>query len=494
MKLLPLLRLALLLVAPLWAQPVRFDALQLDAAPGSTAPQLASAYDGSLYASWVEPTTDGGHALRITRFDREADAWLAPGTVASGSNWFINSADTPSVAAGLRGKVAAVWFERGDGDAHSHAYHAVYATSDNHGQTWSPPAPLSIESHVTEFATITPLINGKWLAVWLDGRAHTDGGPMQLRSRLLGSDEPDTLIDDRVCDCCSLATTVLPNGSVLLAYRDRSDDEVRDIAYRRYSRGAWTEATAPTSDGWTINACPVNGPALSRRGAHVAAAWFTAADGEPVVKTARSNNIGRSWNLVGPVSDPDARPIGRASVAVTRDGSQWVGWVEAPGTYALRRVDAEGVMHAIDRLPLPPSEASAAPHDRPRMTLLDNRSDQPARLLILRPEPTGVASYIATLPLEEGAAVDDCGCGPQEDTSRGHAMRGRIEKVMTERNALLVAHEEVPGVMKAMTMQFSVDPRVIPLVADGQEIMARMERRDDGKWWLFNIRLLKAAN
>lgn len=478
-----------LIALSLAAQDVRFSDLPLAAAPGSTAPDVSSAHDGSLYTSWLEPLADGGHALRVARFDREADAWMAPVTIASGTNFLVNGADTPTIAAGLRGQVAAVWYENGEG----HAYHAVTATSTDQGATWSEPSVLSTESDVTEFAVLAPLLNGKWLAIWLDGRAHVSGGPMQLRSRLLGSEEPDTLIDERTCDCCNLALTVLPNGAVLLAYRDRSDDEIRDIAYQRYSRGQWSPARAPGEDGWEIAGCPVNGPALSRRGAHVAAAWFTAAHGEPKVMTARSSNIGNSWNLSGSVSDGEPRPLGRVSIAVTRDGSQWISWVETGGALVLRRLDRDGRFHATSRLAVEDANA-LSPHARPRVTLLDNRADQPARLLIVRPEPTGVRSYIATLPLEEGAAIDDCGCGPQEDTTRGHPLRGRIVKVMTDKDALLVAHEEIPGVMKAMTMQFSVDPRIIPLVADGQEIMARMERRDDGRWWLFNLRLLKEAN
>ncbi|MCC5023117.1 MAG: copper-binding protein [Candidatus Synoicihabitans palmerolidicus] len=484
--------IALTLVAGLHAQSVRFDALPLNAAPGSTTPAIASAYDGSLYVSWIEPlANNAGHTLRLAQFDHEADSWAAPRTVAAGADWFINGADTPPGSAGLRGKVVATWYVKDPSGGH--AYHAVYATSEDHGQTWSPPAPITSESTVTEFVSIAPLSNGEWLTIWLDGRAHATDGPIQLRSRLLGSDETDTLIDDRVCDCCNIAPLVLPNGAILIAYRDRSDDETRDFAFQRYSRGTWSPAKAPPADGWQIAVCPVNGAHLSRRGAHVVAAWFASADDNPKVMTARSNNIGNSWNLAGQVSDPAIKPLGRVASAVTRDGSQWISWVEVTGDLALRRLGSDGVMPAIDRLPLPADNALPGPHARPRLTLLDNRSDTPARLLIARPESHGIATYIATLPLDEGAAVDDCGCGPSEAATRGHALRGQIKSILTDRNALVVAHEEIPGVMKAMTMRFQVDPRVLPLVAADQQIMARMERREDGKWWLFNIRLLNRS-
>ncbi len=483
--------LSLLLATLAVAQDVRFDELPLGAAPGSTTPDLGIAHDTSLYVSWIEPTVDGlGHALRFATFQRDVDAWSEPRTIARGDNWLINGADTPTISVGLRGKVAVTWPVVGEPGGH--AYHTVYATSEDAGRSWTTPAPISTESDTTEFAVLAPLINGRWLALWLDGRGHADDGPMQLRSRVLGSEEPDTLVDDRVCDCCNLAVTVLPNGAVLAAYRDRSENEVRDIVYQRYRRGTWTPAKSPGGDGWQINACPVNGPRLTRRGAHVGAAWFTMAGGTPTVMTARSNNIGNSWNLAGPVSDPEHPPVGRVDLVVTRDGSQWISWEERGGALALRQLDRDNVTGPIQRLPLV-GQNRPGPHDRTRMVLLDNRADQAARLLIARPEGDRVRTYIATLPYDETATLDDCGCGPQEDTSRGHAVRGRIEQVLADRGALLVAHEEVPGVMKAMTMQFKVDPRVLPLVKPGQSVMARMERRADGQWWLFNLRLLKTA-
>ncbi len=480
------------LAVSLAAQSVRFEPLPLPVAAGATTPAFASAHDASLYVSWIEPNVGGNaHTLRIAHFDRESDTWREPRTVAAGADWFINGADTPTIAAGLRGKVAAVWYVQAD-HASGHGYHAVYATSEDYGVNWSVPQPLTTESHATEFVSIAPLLNGSWLAVWLDGRARADGGAMQLRSRILGNEEPDTLVDDRVCDCCNLATLVLPNGAVLRAYRDRSEDEVRDIALQRYRRGVWESAPAPAGDDWKITGCPVNDPQLARRGAHVALSWFTAAGDFPRVMTARSNDIGQSWNLSGEITATEDHPVGRTDIAVTRDGSQWISWVAADGATMLRRVAADNTMPDAARLALP-AGAKPGPHARPRLTLLDNRSDQPARLLIARSEGDRVATTIAVLPLEEGAVVDDCGCGPGEDANRGHVVKGVIEKILPDRQALVVTHEEVPGVMKAMTMQFQVDPRVIPMVAEGQQVLARMERRDDGKWWLFNIRLLKTA-
>jgi len=91
--------------------------------------------------------------------------------------------------------------------------------------------------------------------------------------------EGETLLDPRVCDCCPTATVLCPDGSVLVAYRDRSEEEVRDIAVTRYKGGAWSTPRVVHRDEWKIAGCPVNGPALAVSDSLVALAWFTMAGG-----------------------------------------------------------------------------------------------------------------------------------------------------------------------------------------------------------------------
>ncbi|GAB5560918.1 MAG: hypothetical protein SynsKO_25650 [Synoicihabitans sp.] len=465
------------------AAPLEFRELPLPSKSGSAFADLAYAQDGNVYASWIESGEADDHALRVARFDRETESWGKPTTIATGENWFLNAADTPQIATGLRGRVAAAWYvNNSDG-----GYHARISTSTDYGANWTAGEVLTRESDKTEFVELAPLLNGKWLAVWLDARDRAASGNMQLRSREIGSEAPDQLVDDRVCDCCSITSLVLPNGRVLTAYRDRSADEIRDIAYQTYNRGEWSPSAAPIDDGWKIEGCPVNGASLGRRSGQVAAAWFTGANDTPQVLTARSNNLGRSWNLVTRMDDPTVPTKGQVNVAVLRDGSQWISWLENTGTFALRGLKRDGSRTATYRLPHP-SEG------RPNMVLLSNRSDRGAELLIAQSERDRVKTYIAQLPDDADATLDDCGCDPGEEANRGHAVKGEIVDILQDRDALLVKHEEVPGVMMAMTMAFQVDRRVLNLVKAGQNISGRMERRDDGKWWLFGIRILDSVN
>jgi Cu/Ag efflux protein CusF len=70
-----------------------------------------------------------------------------------------------------------------------------------------------------------------------------------------------------------------------------------------------------------------------------------------------------------------------------------------------------------------------------------------------------------------------------------HPLKGVVMGIMAEKTALLVKHEEIPGVMRAMTMMFKVEPAVLQQVKRGDAIKALMSRRDDG-WWLTAVEVV----
>ena len=65
----------------------------------------------------------------------------------------------------------------------------------------------------------------------------------------------------------------------------------------------------------------------------------------------------------------------------------------------------------------------------------------------------------------------------------GHSMRGVVQNIMTERSALLVKHEEIPGIMRAMTMLLKVTESDLKSVQKDQAITGLLVRKPDG-WWL----------
>jgi Cu/Ag efflux protein CusF len=88
-------------------------------------------------------------------------------------------------------------------------------------------------------------------------------------------------------------------------------------------------------------------------------------------------------------------------------------------------------------------------------------------------------------------ACPTCGAATVAATEEpaGHPLTGVVVQVMAERQALLVKHEEIPGVMRAMTMMLRVDEQTLKSVNAGDAITAIMFRDAEGRWALRDVKL-----
>ncbi|MDP1579444.1 MAG: copper-binding protein [Candidatus Didemnitutus sp.] len=83
---------------------------------------------------------------------------------------------------------------------------------------------------------------------------------------------------------------------------------------------------------------------------------------------------------------------------------------------------------------------------------------------------------------------------PAEKAAVLHPLKGIVVDVMTSRQALMVKHEEIPGVMRAMTMMFRVEPEVLEAVKKGDAIKGLMGRDEHNRWILRDVVVVAAAN
>ncbi|MDZ7773853.1 MAG: hypothetical protein U5K31_14100 [Balneolaceae bacterium] len=298
-------------------------------------PNLQAGPDGGVWLSWVEENADsagdGQAHLRYARW--EENSWGASQTVASGNDWIVNWADIPSVT-GVNGALLAAHWLR---EIPSPGFTYEVRMSLRGNGDWDDPFTLHDDSTATEhgFVSLLPRQDGSMLALWLDGRRTADRGPdsyfdlgqaMTLRSAEVDGDgvRNRRLVDPAICDCCNTALAAVPGGAVA-AWRDRTEDEIRDISVARYRDGAWSEPVSVHQDGWNISACPVNGPALASSDSTVLLAWYTEAGGTPRVKASRSDDGGMSFGE--PVTVDLGAPLGRVDAAISGD-RLYVSWME----------------------------------------------------------------------------------------------------------------------------------------------------------------------
>lgn len=318
-------------------------------------PNLFVSNNGQVYLSWVEYLDDRTDALLFSRL--ENDRWSQPNEIARGTNWFVNWADFPSLAAFYQNNniLAAHWLQKSATGTYD--YDVRIALSKDGGKTW----PTSLIPHTDGvaaehgFVTLLPLENGRIFATWLDGRntkgghdhgtEHGHSGAMTLRTAEIdenGRLYEEAELDNRVCDCCQTDAAITANGPVVI-YRDRSEEEIRDISIVRRVDGQWTAPQKIFDDHWKIAGCPVNGPAIAAHGESVAIAWFTAADTVSQVKVVLSNDAGATFG--SPIRVDDGNPLGRVDIVHAENGRVIVSWLENVadgGEIRLAKVDAQG--------------------------------------------------------------------------------------------------------------------------------------------------------
>jgi hypothetical protein len=255
----------------------------------------------------------------------------------------VNSADVPSVRFLSDGTLVAHWTEENGPDPEASTLQLSW--SKDRGKTWTAPITPHADTSQTQhgFASLFETPSG-FGALWIDGRT-VDAEQMDLRARTYdqgGKGGAETIVDTRVCECCSTAVASTTNGAIA-AFRNRGASEVRDIYVTRLVAGKWTPASAVHADGWSIDACPVNGPAISAAGTDVAVAWFTVQKGQGHSYVAFSRDEGRTFG--GPIRIDDATSTGRVEIGLLPDGSAVASWVEFANnvsSFRVRRIGRGG--------------------------------------------------------------------------------------------------------------------------------------------------------
>lgn len=341
-------------------------------------PYLIKGGDDLLYMSWVEKRDSGWIDLKYSV--QKEDIWQTPEVIASGNDWFVNWADYPMMAVDKQGNMIAHFLAKSSSGTYSYDVNVVYKPV---GGEWSESIIPHDDGTPTEhgFVTMLPKNDGTFLLSWLDGRYtgggdhdsgdHGGGGAMTIRTAtldMMGNLTQKAELDSRVCDCCQTGGAMTPSGPVIV-YRDRSEEEMRDMSFVRLVDNNWTESKAVNSDGWKIAGCPVNGPRIAAYENTTATAWFTAAEGIAKVKVAFMDDSGASFQE--PIIVDDSVSVGRVDIVMIDNQSAYVSWLDLEGEtpfIKFRKVSKNGSMND----PIIVSETSASRGSGfPQMELID---------------------------------------------------------------------------------------------------------------------------
>ena len=309
----------------------------------SAQPNLMVGPKGDVYLSWIEVDKVGKSSLKFASKTKEG--WSEAKPIISSDELYINWADFPSLYELADGTLAAHWLatvpDRG-------GYNVSVAFSRDRGATWGMPVTPHRDGTQAEhgFVSLAPSTDG--LAVlWLDGRKLESGSDdvalMSTSITVDGKPGAESEIDDRVCECCQPASIARSGGGMLTVYRDRSKDEIRDIVISQFDGKAWSPPKTVFDDHWMITACPIQGPAISASGDHVAVAWFTGANNKPKVQLALSSDGGKTFGA--PTQIDEGEPVGRVDVASLDTGGAIVTWIEHTdrgGEIRARQVGSNG--------------------------------------------------------------------------------------------------------------------------------------------------------
>lgn len=246
------------------------------------------------------------------------------------------------------------------------------ARSRDGGRTFGPPVPLQASGAAGDrgWQSLTLDARGNAHAIWLDHRGMAaakgapaehkgehDGVAMAQRSGLYYASSAGGAASERelfkgVCYCCKTAMATGPDGTLYAAWRHVFAGNFRDMGFTASRDGGKTFAplVRVNQDGWSINGCPDDGPAMAvdARGA-VHLVWPTVSGGTEGALLYAVSRDGRSFATPIRVPTLGSPKPSHPQIAIDGQGRVVVAWDEVRGGIrgaAFNRMTAAGTFGA----------------------------------------------------------------------------------------------------------------------------------------------------
>ena len=311
-----------------FAQTLQVESVPNSSNPGSVQANWTVTRDGKPLLSWVETEKDGSYTLKYAI--RNGAQWSQPRTIAAHREFFRQPAELPGMVQLSDGTLLAHWVEMPEGADDAEF---VFVSASKDGAVWSKPVMANKDKSMVQHGLASMAASGEHEAsvMWLEALKGEDG-PVSLKRTVVNNQAAvvkEEAIDTDVCACCPTAIVNTAKG-LLVAYRDHTKEDIRDISVVRFEAGKWSASKNINPDQWKLNACPTNAAAAGAKGDQVAISWFTAAGGSPRVQAVFSSDGGVTFGK--PVLVSTGRSYGYTSLALDDKGGAIVSWLEEGGS------------------------------------------------------------------------------------------------------------------------------------------------------------------
>lgn len=354
--------------------------ISLKATFQSSEPNLFTSLDGTTYLSFISTDLSSEESkLYFSTLDLDNLKWNKPSLINSSADWFVNWADFPRITANNLNGLSVHYLQKSGEDTYS--YDIKVMNSSDGGANWNKPLKLHTDNTKTEHGFVSTInYNNDFLSTYLDGRqnelAKHDKGikpQMTLRSTSYNVDGEilmDKLIDDRVCDCCQTDLGITKSNIPITVYRDRSENETRDIYYSFFKDSNWSIPAVVNNDKWIISGCPVNGPAISTFKNSSSVVWYTEEEGESKLKIAFSENIINGFD--DPILINANDPLGRVDIEMISETSSLISYMDIVDEKAYIKVQKINSITGNNKFIIIEEISNTRASGFPKINIIDN--------------------------------------------------------------------------------------------------------------------------
>lgn len=363
---------------------------------GNSAPWVAS-HGRFVAVSWVAAVASTADVFLATS-DDDGRSFGAPVKVnAVAGEVRANGEIAPRVAlhqvAGSdRPGIVVAWNARDQGTE------IKLARSRDFGKTFAAPVSLQTKGAVGDRGWHSLAVDAQGVAhvAWLDhrvtvqnrkptdkphvhGAGTQDGVAMAQQSQLYyatvgPNGTAEKSITAGVCYCCKTALAATPKG-VVAAWRHVYADNMRDMTFAWLSGPTTTAPARVSEDGWSINGCPDDGPALAvGADQRVHAVWPTVIPGDEPVGALFYASLGAGGHRFSArqrISTLGTPKPSHPQVSVDGAGQLFFAWDEVVGGVRTAAwVEATTATDGSLRLSTPSAIASGGPTSYPVMAPL----------------------------------------------------------------------------------------------------------------------------